>query len=258
MVRSASNRSSIRLSPPISSLSINPHRPPAGLLACEVYRWSIYCRWPCRDSVLSESWYGGCFRRLAESRGGSNLSRADSTRCPAQAAAGRFCRPARRLGRSAKQSPRSAPRRSGRPAQRPSQRSVSGLLPLDGRWRRRGGDRRLSPVSVPMVRIPKHAPPIHPGEMLLEEFLAPLGITQVELAKRIGVTFARVNEIVHGRRGITPDTALRLERFLGASAESWLNEQLRWDLYHVRHSAAGRRIARIRPMARASDCMPIR
>jgi addiction module HigA family antidote len=105
-----------------------------------------------------------------------------------------------------------------------------------------------------MVRIPTHAPPIHPGEVLLEEFLTPLGITQAELAKRIGVTFARVNEIVHGRRGITLDTALRLERFFGASAESWLNAQLRWDLYHMRHSAAGRRIAQIRPAtyARAS------
>ncbi len=105
-----------------------------------------------------------------------------------------------------------------------------------------------------MVRVPTHRPPPHPGVMLLEEFLKPMGITQSALAAAIGVTFARVNEIVRGRRGITPDTALRLERFFGVSAQSWLNTQLRWDLYHAMHAPAAKAIAKIRrtPLAVAS------
>lgn len=89
-----------------------------------------------------------------------------------------------------------------------------------------------------MVRIPTHRPPTHPGEMLLEEFLKPLGLSQVELARRIGVSYPRVNDLVHGRRAMTPDTALRLERLLGVEAQFWLNLQLAWDLYHARAEAA--------------------
>ena len=66
-----------------------------------------------------------------------------------------------------------------------------------------------------MVRVPTHGPPTHPGEMLLEEFLEPLGLTQTEFAERLGVSYPRVNELVHGKRGVTPDTALRLERLRG-------------------------------------------
>jgi addiction module HigA family antidote len=66
--------------------------------------------------------------------------------------------------------------------------------------------------------------------MLVEEFLDPLGITQRELAKAIHVPYQRVNELVNGKRGITPSTALRLARFFGMSAEFWLNLQTRWDL----------------------------
>ena len=73
--------------------------------------------------------------------------------------------------------------------------------------------------------------------MLLEEFLKPLGITQTELAQRIGVSYPRVNELVHGKRGVTPDTALRLERLLGMEAQFWLNLHLVWDLYHAIHSS---------------------
>jgi len=78
--------------------------------------------------------------------------------------------------------------------------------------------------------------PTHPGEMLLEEFLAPIGLTQRELADAIHVPYQRVNEIVHGRRGISPSTALRLAKFFGMSADFWMNLQLRWDLYHVQQS----------------------
>ncbi|MFZ5822722.1 MAG: HigA family addiction module antitoxin [Chloroflexota bacterium] len=82
-----------------------------------------------------------------------------------------------------------------------------------------------------MVRIPTHRPPTHPGEMLLEEFLDPMGITQKELADNILVPYQRVNEIINGRRGITPSTALRLAKFFNMSADFWMSLQLRWDLY---------------------------
>ena len=82
-----------------------------------------------------------------------------------------------------------------------------------------------------MVRVPTNRPPTHPGEMLLEEFLNPMGLTQRELADAIHVPYQRVNDIVHARRGITPSTALRLAKYFGMSADFWMNLQLRWDLY---------------------------
>ena len=72
--------------------------------------------------------------------------------------------------------------------------------------------------------------PIHPGEILREEFLEPMGISQYRLAKNISVPPRRINEIVHGKRSITADTALRLGRFFGMSAQFWLNLQTRYDL----------------------------
>lgn len=89
-----------------------------------------------------------------------------------------------------------------------------------------------------MVRVPTHRLPTHPGEMLLEEFLNPIGITQRELADAIRVPYQRVNEIVNGRRGITPGTALRLAKFFSMSAGFWMNLQLRWDLYHAQRAEA--------------------
>jgi addiction module HigA family antidote len=82
--------------------------------------------------------------------------------------------------------------------------------------------------------------------MLLEEFLEPLGMSQAELAEKIGVSYPRVNELIHGKRGVTPDTALRLERLFGMEAQFWLNLQLAWDLYHVVHSPAAKKIRRIK------------
>jgi addiction module HigA family antidote len=84
-----------------------------------------------------------------------------------------------------------------------------------------------------MVRVPTHREPTHPGEMLQEEFLLPMGLTQRELAKAIHVPYQRINEIVNRRRGMTPSTALRLEKFFGMSASFWMNLQLRWDLYRA-------------------------
>src|SRR5262245_57804704 len=71
-------------------------------------------------------------------------------------------------------------------------------------------------------RLPRHRPPTSPGEMLLEEFIKPLGITQSALAARLGVSFPRLNDVIHGRRAVTPDTALRLARVVGMSADFWL------------------------------------
>ena len=82
-----------------------------------------------------------------------------------------------------------------------------------------------------MIRIPTHRAPTHPGEMLLEEFLIPMGLTQRELASAIHVPYQRINDLVNGRRGMTPDTALRLAKFFGNSPAFWMNLQLRWDLY---------------------------
>ncbi|NOG31890.1 HigA family addiction module antidote protein [Halomonas sp. TBZ9] len=87
-----------------------------------------------------------------------------------------------------------------------------------------------------MVRIPTHRQPTHPGEMLVEEFLRPMHITQRQLADAIHVPYQRVNELVNQKRGITPSTALRLARFFGVSADFWLNLQIRWDLYKTQQA----------------------
>ncbi|MEN6427023.1 MAG: HigA family addiction module antitoxin [Phycisphaerales bacterium] len=84
-----------------------------------------------------------------------------------------------------------------------------------------------------MIRIPTHRAPTHPGEMLLEEFPKPMRLTQRQLAQAIHVPYQRVNEIINARRGITPGTALRLEKSLGMSSSFWMDLQLRWDLYHA-------------------------
>ena len=78
--------------------------------------------------------------------------------------------------------------------------------------------------------MPKKLLPIHPGEILHEEFLEPMGISQYRLAKDINVPPRRINEIVHGRRSITADTALRLSRYFGMTEQFWLNLQTRYDL----------------------------
>ena len=87
-----------------------------------------------------------------------------------------------------------------------------------------------------MVRIPTDREPTHPGEMLVEEFLIPMQITQRELANAIRVPYQRVHELINGKRGVTPSTALRLGRFFGVSADFWLNLQVRWDLYRAEAS----------------------
>ena len=98
-----------------------------------------------------------------------------------------------------------------------------------------------------MVRIPTKGPPAHPGEILLEEFLKPLGMPQTEPAERIGVSYPRIDELIPGKRGVTPGTALRLERLFGMEAQfCWLNLQRASDLYHMLHSPAAKKIRKIK------------
>jgi len=97
-------------------------------------------------------------------------------------------------------------------------------------------------------RLPRKRPPTHPGEMLLEEFVKPLELTQTELARRLGVSYPRLNEIIKGRRSVTPDTALRLSRVLGMSADFWLGLQQDWDLWHAMNSPKAKEIFLLKPI----------
>jgi antitoxin HigA-1 len=83
--------------------------------------------------------------------------------------------------------------------------------------------------------IPKHRPPTSPGEILLEEFLKPKGITQTALAEKMGVPLQRVNTLVNGKRAVTAETAILLSEILGTSPEFWLNLQMQRDLYDAQH-----------------------
>jgi len=93
--------------------------------------------------------------------------------------------------------------------------------------------------------------PVHPGEILLEEFLTPLGVSQYRLAKAVDVPARRINEIVHGQRRITADTALRLSRYFGTSERFWLNLQARYDL-ETEKDRLGAALEGIRPLSAAS------
>ncbi len=101
-----------------------------------------------------------------------------------------------------------------------------------------------------MVRVPTHREPTHPGEMLIEDFLVPMGITQRELANSIHVPYQRVNEIINKKRGITPSTALRLAKFFGMTEDFWMNLQLRWDLFKAKRTEANE-LKTIRPYRRS-------
>jgi addiction module HigA family antidote len=94
-------------------------------------------------------------------------------------------------------------------------------------------------------------PPVHPGEILLTEFLEPLGISQYQLARSIDVPARRINEIVHGDRRISADTALRLSRFFGTSERFWMNLQARYDL-EVEKDRLGPALDDIQPYSAAS------
>ncbi|SRR5579875_409054 len=91
--------------------------------------------------------------------------------------------------------------------------------------------------------------PAHPGEVLLEDFFKPLGMSQYALAKAIGVPQIRISEIVNGKRAITPDTALRLARYFGTNAEFWMGMQATYDLEMARERVGAEIEAKVRPRA---------
>lgn len=111
--------------------------------------------------------------------------------------------------------------------------------------------RTASAPRVPRPPVSEWAePPVHPGEMLFEEFLRPLGIAQTAFAARLRVPLQRLHDLTHARRGVTPDTALRLARALGTSPEFWLTLQESWDLWHAAHGPAAADIAAVEPLPR--------
>ncbi|MHB8512058.1 MAG: HigA family addiction module antitoxin [Actinomycetota bacterium] len=97
--------------------------------------------------------------------------------------------------------------------------------------------------------MPKKLAPVHPGEVLLEEFLEPLGVSQYRLAKDINVPPRRINEIVHGDRSVSADTALRLARYFGTSERFWLNLQTQYDLDIERDRIGAQIHKQITPLA---------
>ena len=86
------------------------------------------------------------------------------------------------------------------------------------------------------LRVPTNSPPPHPGEMLHEEFLKPLGVSQKQLAEAIQVPYRQINEIINGQRPVTPSLALRLAKYIGMSTTFWMNLQLTWDIYFALQS----------------------
>jgi len=98
-----------------------------------------------------------------------------------------------------------------------------------------------------MRRLPKNRRPIHPGLVFLEDFLVPLGITQKEAAAKLRMSYPRMNEIVNGKRSVTPDTALRIARFTGTEAEFWLNLQQAVDLWDAMNSDRASELEEIEP-----------
>ena len=142
---------------------------------------------------------------------------------------------------------REAQAREGRSAQHPGERPVASLLPLDRERRLRRRDHRF-PLGG---SVAKKLAPIHPGEVLLADFLEPLQLSQYRLAHSISVPPRRINEIVHGKRAITADTALRLARFFETSEQFWLNLQARHDLEVERDRLGARLKAEVEVFAAA-------
>jgi len=99
-------------------------------------------------------------------------------------------------------------------------------------------------------------PPVHPGEILMEEFMAPLAITQYRLSKDIGVHPRRINQIVHGDRAVTADTALRLSRYFGTSERFWLNLQTRYDLEKEKDRLGDRLLTEVKMLERGQVNAP--
>jgi addiction module HigA family antidote len=99
--------------------------------------------------------------------------------------------------------------------------------------------------------LPKNRPPAHPGDVLFEDCIKPLGLTQGDAATRLGVPIQRLNGLIRGRRAMSPDTALRIATVFGSSPEFWMNLQANWDLWHAREKAA-KALKRLKPIKRAA------
>lgn len=99
-----------------------------------------------------------------------------------------------------------------------------------------------------MTTLPRNRAPTHPGEILRKDFLEPLGLSQRDAADRMGVSYVRFNELVNGRRGVTPNTALRLARLFGTTPEFWLNGQRNLDLWLAMNSTEAAEIDQIDPL----------
>jgi addiction module HigA family antidote len=120
-------------------------------------------------------------------------------------------------------------------------------------FRFEGGDAfdvRCTDYHWGISMLPTHRPPTHPGEMLLKEFLEPLGVSQAEAATRMSIPFQRLNGIVKGRRAVSADTALLLDALTGWDAQIWLTLQAKWDLWHAL-KARGRR-PKVRPLRKTA------
>ena len=110
---------------------------------------------------------------------------------------------------------------------------------------------RSSTITEPMsVLVPKKRRPPHPGEIIRELYMQPLGVTCRDLARGMHISYVRLNEILNGRRRITPDTAMRLARVFRTSDALWLNMQTVLDLFDARHSPEAKKIARLKPLGR--------
>jgi addiction module HigA family antidote len=127
---------------------------------------------------------------------------------------------------------------------------TSGVFGLNGMTVMRFMSRLSTIIRRPMPD--QKMPPVHPGEILLEDFMKPLGISQYRLAKEMKVYPRRVNEIVHGKRAITADTALRLARYFGTSPELWMNLQAYYDLELARDEVEMQIDAEVQPYADSS------
>ena len=104
----------------------------------------------------------------------------------------------------------------------------------------------------PSRRLPRFKPPTHPGEMLLEEFLKPLGISQAAFARRLGVSYPRLRGLIHARSAVTAEMALRLARVTGMTAGFWLGLQQDWDLWHAARSRKAKAIESLEPLQASS------
>jgi len=106
------------------------------------------------------------------------------------------------------------------------------------------------------MRIPTNQPPVHPGEILLEEFLKPYGITPSELSQRINISVEQIHTVLNGKNGMSTDMALRLSRLFGTSPELWLNGQMKWDIWHLLHTEPASQLEKIKPIVTPTSLAP--